>query len=147
MSITSFYFLCLFALALVLYYVIPKKAQWAFLLLLSLGYFMTSDTVVQSGGWYVVFYLLAAVAAVWGAAIYIDRTAEPKKKRGVLVCAVLFCLGLLCVLRFFKLPLLAPLGFPFIPLPCWDICSTCIMRSGKSRKTTSASFCSEAISL
>ena len=64
MSITSFYFLCLFALALVLYYVIPKKAQWAFLLLLSLGYFMTSDTVVQSGGWYVVFYLLAAVAAV-----------------------------------------------------------------------------------
>ena len=101
MSITSFYFLCLFALALVLYYVIPKKAQWAFLLLLSLGYFMTSDTVVQSGGWYVVFYLFS-----W-----------PRW------------------------------GFPFIPLPCWDICSMCIMRSGKSRKTTSASFCSEAISL
>ena len=28
MSITSFYFLCLFALALLLYYLIPKKVQW-----------------------------------------------------------------------------------------------------------------------
>ena len=27
MSITSFYFLCLFALALLLYYLIPKKVQ------------------------------------------------------------------------------------------------------------------------
>ena len=116
MSITSFYFLCLFALSLLLYYAIPKKAQWAFLLALSLGYFMTSDAVTESGGWYVIFYLLAAVGAVWGAAIYIDRTAEQKKKRAALICAVLFCLGLLCALRFFGLPLLAPLGISFYTL-------------------------------
>ena len=42
MSITSFYFLCLFALALLLHYLIPKKVQWPLLLLLSIGYFLTS---------------------------------------------------------------------------------------------------------
>ena len=116
MSITSFYFLCLFALALLLYYAIPKKAQWAFLLLLSIGYFMTSDPVTKSGGWYVIFYLLAAVGAVYGAAVFIGRTAEQRKKRAALICAVLFCLGLLCALRFFGLPLLAPLGISFYTL-------------------------------
>ena len=56
------------------------------------------------------------MGAVWGAAIYIDRTAEQKKKRAALICAVLFCLGLLCALRFFGLPLLAPLGISFYTL-------------------------------
>lgn len=36
MSITSFYFLCLFALTLLLYYLVPKKVQWPLLLLLSI---------------------------------------------------------------------------------------------------------------
>lgn len=49
MSITSFSFLCLFAVSLLLYYVIPKKAQWSFLLLLSAGYFLTSDGVKAGG--------------------------------------------------------------------------------------------------
>ena len=51
MSITSFYFLCLFALALLLYYLIPKKVQWPLLLLLSIGYFLTSAEVRDSHAW------------------------------------------------------------------------------------------------
>ena len=80
MSITSFYFLCLFALALLLYYLVPKKVQWPLLLLLSIGYFLTSAEVRDSHAWYLILYPMAAVGAVWGAAILIDRTKEQKKK-------------------------------------------------------------------
>ena len=75
MSITSFYFLCLFALALLLYYLVPKKmCSGRFLLLLSIGYFLTSAEVRDSHAWYLILYPMAAVGAVWGAAILIDRT-------------------------------------------------------------------------
>lgn len=110
MSITSFYFLCLFALALLLYYLIPKKVQWPLLLLLSIGYFLTSAEVRDSHAWYLILYPMAAVGAVWGAAILIDRTKEQKKKLAALICAVLFCVGLLCTLKFFHLGLLAAHG-------------------------------------
>ena len=93
MSITSFYFLCLFALALLLHYLIPKKVQWPLLLLLSIGYFLTSAEVRDSHAWYLILYPMAAVGAVWGAAILIDRTKEQKKKLAALICAVLFCVG------------------------------------------------------
>ena len=95
MSITSFYFLCLFALTLLLYYLVPKKVQWPLLLLLSIGYFLTSAEVRDSHAWYLILYPMAAVGAVWGAAILIDRTKEQKKKLAALICAVLFCVGLL----------------------------------------------------
>ncbi len=116
MSITSFYFLCFFALALLLYYVIPKKAQWGFLLLTSLAYFMTSPEAADSKGWYVALYPAMSVAAVYFAAIVIDRTKEQKRKRAALICAVLLCVGLLCTLKFFRLPLLVPMGISFYTL-------------------------------
>ncbi len=162
MSITSFSFLCLFAVSLLLYYVIPKKAQWSFLLLLSAGYFLTSDGVkaggwylilyplaavaavyfaaltidstkeqkkkllsagyfltsdgVKAGGWYLILYPLAAVAAVYFAALTIDSTKEQKKKRAALICAVIFCVALLCTLKFFGLGLLVPMGISFYTL-------------------------------
>lgn len=116
MSITSFSFLCFFAVVLFLYYVIPKKAQWSFLLFVSFAFFMTSSEVTESGGWYVIFYPLAAVAAVYLAARLMDRTKEQKKRRAALICAVIFCLGLLGTLKFFGLPLLAPMGISFYTL-------------------------------
>lgn len=116
MSITSFSFLCFFAVVLFVYYVIPKKAQWGYLLLISLVYFMTSAEVAERGGWYVVFYPMAAVLAVYLAARLMDRTKEQKKRRAALICAVIFCIGLLCTLKFFRLPLLVPMGISFYTL-------------------------------
>ncbi len=116
MSITSFSFLCFFAVVLFVYYIIPKKAQWGYLLAVSFAYFMTSAEVAESGGWYVVFYPMAAVLAVYMAARLMDRTKEQKKRRTALICAVIFCIGLLCTLKFFRLPLLAPMGISFYTL-------------------------------
>ena len=38
MGITSFYFLCFFTVLLVVYYCIPRKFQWGFLLMGSVAY-------------------------------------------------------------------------------------------------------------
>lgn len=115
MSITSFSFLCFFAAVLLLYYLIPKKAQWGFLLLVSCVFFLFSVRAAD-GGWYVVLCPLASVAAVYVAARLIDRTKEQKKKKAALICAVLFCIGLLCALKFFHLGLIAPMGISFYTL-------------------------------
>ena len=95
MSITSFYFLCLFALALLLYYLIPKKVQWPLLLLLSIGYFLTSAEVRDSHAWYLILYPMAAVGAVWGAAILIDRTKE-RRKNWLLLFVLSFFVSVCC---------------------------------------------------
>ena len=90
MSITSFSFLCLFAVSLLLYYAVPQKAQWGFLLLLSIGYFLTSDGV-KAGGWYLIFYPLAAVAAVYFAALF--WMADQGKEQAFLLFAGIFYLS------------------------------------------------------
>ena len=115
MSITSFSFLCFFAVLLVLYYGIPKRFQWGFLLLVSFAWFMAS-LKTQDGAWYAVLYPLAAVAAVYFAARLIDRTKEQRVKRAALVCAVLFCIGLLCALKFYRLGPVVPMGISFYTL-------------------------------
>lgn len=96
MSITSFYFLCLFALALLLYYLIPKKVQWPLLLLLSIGYFLTSAEVRDSHAWYLILYPMAAVGAVWGAAILIDRTKDARRKNWLLLFVLSFFVSVCC---------------------------------------------------
>ena len=116
MSITSFYFLCFFTVVLGLYYILPKKLQWGFLLFVSFLWFMTTAEVAESGGWYVVLYPMAAVAAVYVAALLIDRAKEQRVKRAALICAVLFCVGLLCSLKFLGLGLLVPAGISFYTL-------------------------------
>jgi len=116
MSITSFYFLCFFGIALILYYVIPKKLQWSFLLLFGGAYFLTSTEVTDAGAWYVCIYPLMSVGAVYTAAKVIDRAKEQKIKKTALICAVILCILLLCVLKFFKLPLYAPMGIAFYTL-------------------------------
>ena len=96
-----------------MYYVIPKKLQWSFLLLLGCAYFLTSTEVTDSGAWYVCIYPLLSVGAVYFAARVIDRAKEQKRKKAALICAVIFCVLLLCVLKFFRLPLYAPMGIAF----------------------------------
>lgn len=113
MSVTSFSFLCCFGIALILYYVLPKKVQWGFLLLISGLFFCSADDFQ----WYLIIYPMIAALSVYLAARYIDRTKEQeKKKRAALVCAVFLCILLLCVLKFFKLGLLIPMGISFYTL-------------------------------
>ena len=42
MSITSFYFLCFYVLLLIVYYLMPKRAQWLVLLVGGMAYYLLS---------------------------------------------------------------------------------------------------------
>jgi len=55
LSITSFYFLLFYVLVLVLYYLIPKKWQWAVLLIASMAYYLFS------GQEFLILYPIASV--------------------------------------------------------------------------------------
>jgi len=46
MNLTDFYFLCMFALILIIYYIVPKKLQFAVLLVSSIAYYLFSGNGV-----------------------------------------------------------------------------------------------------
>lgn len=94
MQITSFAFLCFFAAVLLLYYIVPKKIQWAFLLAVSIGYFLTAGEL-----WMIIYPVLAIITVYFGA-LYVDRVKEQKKRKAVLSLVVVFCLLMLAVLKY-----------------------------------------------
>lgn len=94
MSITSFAFLCSFAAVLALYYLIPKRVQWMFLLLVSILYFLTA------GEPWLLLYPAAAVTIVYAGALYIDGVKGQKKKKAALSLVVVFCLLMLIILKY-----------------------------------------------
>ena len=96
MNITSFAFLCFFAAVLVLYYLVPKKAQWIFLLFASVGYFFTA------GDRWLIVYPLMAISVVYAGALLIDREQDEKKKKFFLTGAVAACLVVLAILKYFN---------------------------------------------
>lgn len=94
MGITSFSFLCFFAGVLALYYLIPKRVQWMFLLLISILYFLTA------GEPWLLLYPAAAITTVYAGALYIDGVKDQKKKKVALSLVVVFCLFLLMILKY-----------------------------------------------
>ena len=75
MAITSFYFLCFAAVLFAVYYLLPGKLQGPFLLLASIGYFLTA------GSAYLILYPAVTITIIYGAALYIDRVKEQKKRK------------------------------------------------------------------
>ena len=96
MSITSFNFLCFFAAMLVLYYVIPKKLQWGFLLLCSVLYYLFTGN-----GWLILYPLMSVTACYVGTRL-LARTeeTEEKKRKWILFLTIAVNLGVLVVLKY-----------------------------------------------
>ena len=94
MDITSFYFLCFFGITLLLYYILPKKAQWAFLLLVSGLFFIT-----YGKPWLILYPIISTTVTFVGANL-IERLEEQKRKKAVLSFVVVFQLILLVVLKY-----------------------------------------------
>ena len=117
MAITSFKFLCFFALVLIVYYVVPllfnKKGQWVVLLLASVAYYLLSGNGV------LILYPLGASLVTWGLLWVLGKTSEDQiiRRRIILGAEVFTLLGVLVVLKYLKLTadggLLVPLGLSF----------------------------------
>lgn len=96
MGITSFYFLCFFAVMLILYYSIPRKFQWGFLLLCSLAY-----CLLAGQGALIVYPLVSALTCFLGAKFLSETPAEEEKKRkGILALTILVNIGILFALKY-----------------------------------------------
>lgn len=96
MGITSFYFLCFFAAMLILYYCIPKKLQWGFLLLCSVAYYLLT------GNELLILYPIVSVSACYvGGCMLARLPAEKEKERKlVLLMTILVNIGILVVLKY-----------------------------------------------
>ncbi len=118
MSMTSFRFLIFAALTVLLYYVVPKRAQWVVLLVASVIFYATA------GGWYLPF-ILATILSTFLVARLIARSAarddayitahkaelskderkayktQGKKRRfRMLILGLVFNFGILAVLKY-----------------------------------------------
>ena len=96
MGITSFYFLCFFAAVLILYYLIPRRFQWTFLLFCSIVYYLLS------GNGILILYPVASVTACYaGARLLAAVPAEcAGRRRGILFTVILINIGILAVLKY-----------------------------------------------
>ncbi len=96
MAITSFYFLCFFSLLLILYYTIPHKFQWGFLLVCSAAY------CLLAGQGALILYPFVSVSACHTGTRLLAKTPmeEEKKRRGILVMTILVNIGILFALKY-----------------------------------------------
>jgi len=101
MSFVSMHFLLFVALAVVGYYLIPKKFQWVWLLLFSYIYY-------ASAGIKYLFFIIFTTLTTYGAALLIDavnqqsldRATAKRKKRLFIVLGLLLNFGMLATLKY-----------------------------------------------
>lgn len=91
MSLVSVYFLIFLAVCTLVYYLIPKKAQWGWLLVSSLAFY-----VLCSFGLVLVPVLDGIIAFAFG------KLFETKKKKGLMFLAVVLLIGVLFVFKYAK---------------------------------------------
>ena len=115
MSFTSFSFLLYIGIALALYYIIPRRGQWALLLIASCGFYLYS-------GLDNFCFILLTTASTYAAARIVDRTqalfdrkkAKQKSKKWIWLCLGLnFGLLAICKVRFTFQNILLPMGISF----------------------------------
>lgn len=96
MAITSFYFLCFFSILLLVYYSIPHKFQWGFLLVCSVSY------CLLAGQGALILYPFVSVAACHTGTRLLTRIPpeEEKKRRGILLVTISINIGILFALKY-----------------------------------------------
>lgn len=94
MALTSFYFLCFFALVLFLYYVLPGKVQWIVLLTASIVYYLTSGNPI------LIVYPVAASLICYAGIRLICASQDRKKRRRVLLAVILCNVAVLFLLKY-----------------------------------------------
>jgi D-alanyl-lipoteichoic acid acyltransferase DltB (MBOAT superfamily) len=104
MTIISISYFALIALSLIIYYIVPKKAQWIVLLLTSLAFFYFAGTP-----WTIV-YLIAGILITWLATFRINQIRNASDKynekqvsvrcRAWLIIALILDLGMLASLKY-----------------------------------------------
>lgn len=96
MGFISLSFLAFLGVAVLIYYLLPSKIQWVWLLIVSLLFYLTFDLR------YIAFLLLS-IATTWGGALAVYRLREKQKSgaaKAILALTLLVNIGLLAFLKF-----------------------------------------------
>lgn len=91
---TSFYFLCFYVCVLILYYIVPKKAQWCVLLFSSIAYYLLSGN-----GILILYPIISCLTAYYGIRIMVSSN-DVKKRRTALITIIVLQIGILFVLKY-----------------------------------------------
>lgn len=95
MVFNSFEYVVFLPIAFVLYWVIPHKFRWLLLLVTSYYFYMSWNPK------YVVLILTTTVVS-YVAALLLERTGHPLKKKLILAGTLLVCLGILFFFKYFN---------------------------------------------
>ena len=74
MSITSLAFFAFLAVSLILYYIVPKKAQWIILLAGSLFFFAYASKLL-------ILYMIGTTVLIYGGALFIQKFNDDFKSK------------------------------------------------------------------
>ncbi len=99
MEITSFYFLCFYALILPVYYIVPRKAQWVILLASSFAFY-----VFAGGNKWLILWPVSAIAVTYICTRCMGETSSalPGIRRTSMIFCVTILIGSLAVLKYMK---------------------------------------------
>ena len=96
MAFNSLQFLLFFPVAVLGYYLVPKRLQKPFLLALSYFFYM----FLHAG--FVVFILISTLST-WGCALLLSRLQREGARRAAFACVLLLNLGILFVFKYFNM--------------------------------------------
>lgn len=97
MSVTSFYFFCMFAVSLGVYYAIPQKFQWCALVVFSAVFFVTSSD------WRTGVYFLVNIAVTFVVTTQIVKAKEKNKEesaKGYMLIGLAINLSMIATLKY-----------------------------------------------
>lgn len=150
MALTSMEFLILVGIAVAGYYLIPKKYQWMWLLGFSYLYYV-------SGGVKLLGYLLFTTLTTYGAGIFLEKTEEKGRRKGILILTLVLNFGVLAVLKYLNFVLLninrifqgdisfvnfaLPLGISFYTFQSMGYLLDVYWKRGKAEKILSGLRC------
>ena len=108
MGLTTFNFLCFLACVLIVYYILPPKYQWLFLLIASIVYYVLGNEPM------LILYPCIAIGITYAGARFIECADKQRVKKIILTCTVVLIVGMLAMMKYFNPGnWLVPLGISF----------------------------------
>lgn len=95
MVFNSIHFLVFFLVTTVLFFLLPHRFRWAFLLGISCYFYMVFKPVY-------ILILAGTIVVDYIAGIYLEKTSDPRKKKLFLVASIIANVGVLAVFKYYN---------------------------------------------
>lgn len=95
MIFNSLHFIVFFILTTLLFYALPHKYRWAFLLAISCYFYMVFKPIY-------ILILTGTIFIDYFAGIYLEKIQDPKKRKWFLIASIIANVGVLAVFKYFN---------------------------------------------